>query len=94
MNNYRKALNMLYASAIESFHTSQEAQELAKSLRYLKELVDKSVARRVKKYSCISFMFNCAAYHFEGSACPMCRCELISKYNYCPYCGQALDWSE
>ena len=26
--------------------------------------------------------------------CEICEKELYEKYNYCPECGQALDWSE
>lgn len=97
MNNYQTAFKSLYKSIIKYFKAKDviarsEVEELAKQLQCLEKLVNKSVARQVKKYSCTSLMFNCTAYHLEGSACPMCRCELKCKYNYCPYCGQALDW--
>lgn len=25
--------------------------------------------------------------------CPECRAYAHAEYNYCPFCGQALDWS-
>lgn len=24
--------------------------------------------------------------------CPACRTHMMIKHNFCPYCGQALDW--
>ena len=30
------------------------------------------------------------------NSCPVCKTELdgCNYYNYCPYCGQAIDWSD
>ena len=29
----------------------------------------------------------------SGERCPICMCINFEKTKYCPYCGQALDWS-
>ena len=31
---------------------------------------------------------------YDSSDCPSCDLNLVDEYNFCPDCGQALDWSE
>lgn len=31
---------------------------------------------------------------WDGAYCPMCRCGITARWNFCQSCGQAIDWSE
>lgn len=31
---------------------------------------------------------------FKSYACPVCDNNIQREFDYCPYCGQKLDWSE
>lgn len=49
----------------------------------LMEAITKGTAQEVKTY----YYTNHTEY-----GCPRCTCEVESQHNYCPYCGQKLDW--
>lgn len=49
----------------------------------LMEAITKGTAQEVKTYYC--------ANHNEYY-CPNCIKKVESQHNYCPYCGQKLDW--
>lgn len=31
---------------------------------------------------------------WDGAYCPMCRCGITARWNFCQSCGQAIDWSD
>lgn len=108
MNKYQKALRNLALLAqtnpIISKSAFQEEKmsnminnfiKVTDSLVIIKELVDKSApmkvdlsTKRLEDYTGEDCYFR--PYY----DCPKCEEEIEKDVIYCPYCGQALDWSK
>ena len=92
MNKYQEALGNLYKIRGETYKVYQKGKEwkeeikkydaVGENLHTLQELVDKATPKMVKKFA------------ENAGDCPNCD-RIVRNYNhsYCPYCGQALDWS-
>ena len=90
MNKYQEALdNMIYYSQDTTDLTEEEC------FRLLQELVDRATPKKVK-------VVPGDRLRFDG-LCPNCNRPLFDgsdmffkekRYQFCDYCGQALDWSE
>ena len=81
MNKYKQAFNGWMDSLHESEHCSED-------LKVLMELVEKATPKKpLEVYE--SFL----DLDLFGE-CPVCGEWCSSTMNYCPKCGQALDWSE
>ena len=69
----------------------------------LQELVDKDTPKKVivEGFANYSDCFDTCISYEEIKKCPNCQQSLydeseevdLERYDYCPYCGQALDWS-
>lgn len=60
----------------------------------LSRMIDDAIEKRIKKKPLIKYpSAACPEMVFK---CPVCKCELddIAPNNYCPDCGQAIDWSD
>lgn len=63
-------------------------------LENLQELVERSTPKKPKMKA-----FNeaepwyCSDCFVEREACPSCGHKLLDKNQYCPICGQAIDWN-
>lgn len=73
---------------------------LEDDLKTLQELVDKETPKQPDEII-DSFCDDTWEYYFcprcgnEVEFCPICENEVIVSYDtYCPFCGQALKWSE
>ncbi len=86
---YQKALNKVrdaVSFSDDEFGESKTSSNLDEELNLLEELVDKETPMKV-----------CG--DGEDHMCPKCNeyfciCEVQNKINYCPNCGQKLDWGE
>ena len=75
----KKALELL--NDVEFSEKYQGVQEYAEMLIVCKEALEKQIPKKLKD---------------DGRLyCPICgRDVLLDRFNYCPDCGQALDWSD
>lgn len=100
MNKYQEALNHLEDETVENFEnkhvqTDEERTKIINDVIFLGELVDKATPKKpIKKKFNEATMWDCADYFVERNACPACERKMTNKSNYCPNCGQALDWRE
>ena len=92
-DKYQEALDSLIAIERERtfrrigtfFHTNCDA---------LQELVDKETPKKTKVSTAIEYdQIEEDWYEKYYYYCPNCD-NLVDKPNYCPHCGQKLDWSE
>ncbi len=88
MNKYQEALDLL---AIQTDNEITYQDEINHYVNTLQELVDKATPKKpIERH-----------YEDEGEpeyikvCCPAgCKVQVGSYYNFCPECGQALDWSD
>lgn len=81
MNEFQEALlNIRYFYA--------QAQKYKKMQKYRA-----TPKKPVKKKFNEATMWDCADYFVERNACPTCKIKIINKSDFCPCCGQAIDWS-
>ena len=105
MNKYQEALNHLKDETIENFkkkhvQTYEERAEIINDVIFLRELVDKATPQKPKEQlidnSCRGIPGETPSEKEPNYFCSNCN-ELVGdegfKYNYCPNCGQAIDWS-
>lgn len=100
MNKYQEALDFLKNEAFENFRnkhvqTFAGKREIVKSCLCLQELIAK-VAQKKPDYWSDSIETDDRSASFNHWDCPCCghSYELdYEEYDYCPNCGQALDWS-
>jgi hypothetical protein len=97
MNKYQEALGFLKESVCENYfrkqvQTHEGRVTIFKSSEYLQELVDKATPKKPEITIHNGFCPNChQAFGLERTKEAMLRPRWFS---FCPYCGQALDWSE
>lgn len=97
-NKYKRALNNLkrgYGILLGLLDKDVD-ESIEKAFKVLDELVEKEKPQKLERYA--------DGYDEEGnevydmSVCPECHREFEADYtehfNYCPNCGQKLDWSE
>lgn len=64
----------------------------------LREAMKKQRAKKILKRKCVGRNKDCANCDDYANRCPTCKetvdNDYMIEYTYCPYCGQALDWSE
>ena len=87
MNKYEKAWSNVYS--------------LAETSDYYKEVDDKDIQliqQLVEKAKPIKFVKSYSKYGTESWLCPSCRRKLKRVWqqnnNYCPKCGQKIEWSD
>ena len=78
MKDYQKALDSLSLGNYEEDPDSNEAKT-----KLLQELVDKEKPMKVVPF--VNF------WGYKGFQCPKCG-KAINGGDYCPHCGQHLDW--
>lgn len=102
MNKYQEALNRIktapsFMGGTDLYKTHLNSSErFLQDIATLQELVDKATPKKIKKPMSVEDM----GYY----SCPVCDgCHYnplddmswrLSKANYCPECGQKLDWSD
>ena len=92
MNKYVKALNFIKGT-LSAFHQRTNSEVPKKEnewLNTLQELTDKATPKKPTKIEIVEAI-DCLFIYGE---CPTCKCGVNDSEIYCPYCGQALDWSE
>ncbi len=93
-NKYKEALGVIEKALIQKLNASAILIERTE-LNTLHELVDKATPKKVKVVPSDKLRFdglcpNCNQPLFDGS-------DMFFKekrYQFCDYCGQALDWSK
>lgn len=85
MNKYQEAWNSVYFLAHKSYYYQEWYDE---DIKLIEELVEKATP--------IKFVKSYSKYGKESWLCPSCRRKLKKEWqhnnNYCPKCGQAIDW--
>jgi hypothetical protein len=89
MNKYQEALNR-----ITKYCDVNNGSMLEDDLKTLQEFVDKATPKKPDKVI-DTFCDDTWEYYF----CPNCEKEVecenaVDDTPYCPFCGQALDWSD
>lgn len=89
MNKYKEAYRKVGGYISNSIHAShkdtyRKRWEAGYSLNELEELVEKATPKKAEET-------HYAPYH---TFCSVCGGLVFDNFNYCPKCGQALDWSE
>lgn len=74
--------NFIYAEVSSKFDEKEDMKR--KSLWLDHTMLQKMHAR--KPYD--------SSYYHDQPLCPNCQTYMIYKFEYCPKCGQKLDWSE
>lgn len=99
MNKYQEALNRLkikslyYADTLTQLKATQVEEEIKVDKKTLQELVDR--ATPIKPIY-REFMKGTPLQEWK-QVCPSCKVTITYENlgkNYCPECGQAIDWSE
>lgn len=103
MNKYQEALDYMGANAIQEVTNSYfrrhdeldgiSYKEFDTHRKALQELVEKSMLMKPKKvghYSSDEWCPNCRSFNIETRD----EERKNQKWEYCPDCGQALDWSQ
>lgn len=80
-NKYQEALNKVL---IDNPKIQLTTSDIHSSILVLKKLVDKETPKKPLEIGNILVM----------DGCPKCRMPISTRYNYCPECGQKLDWSD
>ena len=95
MNKYQEALsNIRYYYAQSQEYKKLQKYNAIRQLETLQELVDKVTPKKPKiRAFNEAEPWDCADHFVERNACPACERKMTNKSNYCPCCGQALDWS-
>lgn len=93
MNKYQEALGFLKENACENYfrqyvQTCEKRVTISKSSKYLQELVDKATPKKLKGWT-VGRLSNNRGIEFN---CPTCDTVHHNKFNFCPNCGQAIDW--
>jgi len=81
MNKYEKAFENI-CSIFDIYDSTYDSE-----LKLLNELVERATPKNITVYDylCPVCKENCRKYDYYGTT--------EKLYNYCPNCGQALDWS-
>lgn len=82
-SNYERKIDFL-KTAISAMQELQEYKKLG-TLEEVREAVEKLKAKKPKK-DCV--------YHHPTRWCEKCNRVVMSGWEYCPDCGQRIDWSE
>lgn len=83
-------IKMTNEEAIEMFSVAVTA-ELCERKRDLYRIAIKALEKQIPKKPIISHMFD----DTFACNCPICGGDLLHDYGeYCPDCGQAIDWSD
>jgi hypothetical protein len=109
MEKHQDALTILKTYIVdyddEFFEDKYLYEEFKEEFDILQELVDKEVPKKGIKeivldaYDCDDRSID---FEYEIVKCPNCNFHLVDEtenwdfedWNYCPNCGQALDWSD
>ena len=92
MNKYQEALLELGEYTVVLSWSKNQTCSIAEldEFKLLQELVDKETPKKPDEIIG-DFCDDTYEYYF----CPICENEVIVSYDtYCPFCGQALKWSE
>lgn len=90
MNKYQDSLDN-FVKALSHFTNFKSIHDWKSDLQ---ELVDRATPKKpIKKKFNEAKPWDCADYFVERNACPTCKIKMINKSDFCPYCGQAIDWS-
>lgn len=90
MSKYQKAL-IIVKEQLRSYYDILDLEfplKVLDSIKLLQKSVDKQKPQKVKRISVLTY---------EVVECPICQKEFVTKfhkddYDYCPSCGQKLDW--
>lgn len=95
MNEFQEALlNIRYFYAQAQKYKKMQKYNATRQLETLQELVNRATPKKpVEKKFNEATMWDCADYFVERNACPTCKIKIINKSDFCPCCGQAIDWS-
>lgn len=76
----------------KSYKDLQEFWNYKEPLKVITDLVERDTPMKVDLETTISLNYYCKKTSYK---CPKCGVTIIERwYNYCPVCGQKLDWSE
>ena len=98
---YQEMLDDKYISVIADDHKIYADLDWDDNFNYI-ELLHSKNGKRLKEYAFDNTELNklipkrvyrSCYYHYEAQ-CPQCSTMMIYRFDYCPKCGQKLDWSE
>ena len=88
MSKYTEALSSIYFT----MHSRVKPKSLGhcedKNLEVLEELVERATPKKLKGWTVGRFLNRGIEFN-----CPTCDTVHHNKFNFCPCCGQAIDWS-
>lgn len=91
VNKYQDSLDN-FVKALSHFTNFKSIHDWKSDLQ---ELVDKATPKKPKiRAFNEAEPWDCADHFVERNACPACERKMTNKSNYCPCCGQALDWGK
>lgn len=98
MNKYQEALNRVktapsFMGGTDLYKTHLNSSELfLQDIATLQELIDKETPKKVSAEWHVGY--DPQLYYPKSFHCPSCSRRLRGNqsYQYCPKCGQALDW--
>jgi hypothetical protein len=85
MNKYEQAFSEIMLSTLYDV-------DISKQYKIIKKLVERTILKKTIPRYFITMPSNLEEY--GGADCPVCGLFLEDEYQYCPDCGQALDWSD
>lgn len=93
-NKYQVALDNILLDINEGVIYSTDLMRLLEDLKTLRELADKDTPMEPTKKEDI---YDSCEYVYTRGVCPNCKEWIVSTdeyevFNYCPYCGQAIDF--
>lgn len=82
MNKYQEAYDFI-------LNATKGGEGMVKELNIIRELVDKAAPKKPRNQDTLEHS------EITFGDCPNCGVlDLSNNFNYCPVCGQCLDWSK
>lgn len=92
MNKYQEAFGRIVDNSDLKIHVENgiPMNQDTKDVLLIQELVDKAIPKKLDRYIFMKIDSDGLPTH---GFCKECGTSILIKSNFCPNCGQAIDWS-
>lgn len=94
MNEYNKSLKNIRNELKDNYFVDIEYTGIFDDLLNIKELVERATPKKIIDLCVDGEDCYCTDNASKCGHCPNCKEDTINFWDFCPYCGQALGWSD